>query len=154
MEYKGKIKGKGVKIAIVISRFNSIVTEKLKEGAIDCLVRHEVSEKDIDSYWTPGSFELPMLMKKVVDKGGYDGYIVLGALIRGDTPHFDYLATGVTKEIAKLALQADNPVAFGVITADTEEQALSRAGMKVGNKGWDAAISVLEMIDLYKTIKE
>lgn len=152
MEFKGKIKGRGVKIAIIISRFNGRVTEKLKDGAIDCLVRHEVNEKDIDLYWTPGSFELPMLMKKVVDKGGYNGFIVLGALIRGDTPHFDYLASEVTKGIARIALQADKPIAFGVITADTEEQALSRAGMKVGNKGWDAAISALEMIDLYKTM--
>ncbi len=153
MEFKGKIKGKGVKVAIVISRFNSRVTDKLKDGAIDCLVRHEVDEKGIDIYWTPGSFELPMLLSKMVGKGGYDGYIVLGALIRGDTPHFDHLATEVTKGVANIALQANHPIAFGVITADTEEQALSRAGMKIGNKGWDAALSILEMIDLYKTLK-
>jgi 6,7-dimethyl-8-ribityllumazine synthase len=153
MEYKGKIKGKGLKIAIIISRFNSRVTEKLKDGAIDCLERHEVNEKDVDLYWTPGSFELPMLTDKVINKGGYDGYIVLGALIRGDTPHFEYLASEVTKGIAKISIKSDKPVSFGVITSDTEEQALSRAGMKVGNKGWDAALSILEMIDLYKTLK-
>jgi 6,7-dimethyl-8-ribityllumazine synthase len=153
MEFKGKIKGKGLKVAIVISRFNSRVTEKLKDGAIDCLVRHEVNEKDIDIYWIPGSFESPMLLKKVVDRGGYDGYIVLGALIRGDTPHFDYLAAETIKGIAKISLEADEPVIFGVITADTEEQALSRAGLKVGNRGWDAAINSLEMINLYKTLK-
>jgi len=153
MEYKGKIKGKGLKIAIIISRFNSRVTEKLKDGAIDCLERHEVNEKDIDLYWTPGSFELPLLTNRVINKGGYDGYIVLGALIRGDTPHFEFLASEVTKGIAKIGIKSDKPVAFGVITSDTEEQALSRAGMKVGNKGWDAALSILEMIDLYKTLK-
>jgi len=153
MEFKGKIKGRGLKVAIVISRFNSMVTEKLKDGAIDCLVRHEVNEKDIDIYWVPGSFESPMLLKKVVDRGGYDGYIVLGALIRGDTPHFDHLAAETIKGIAKISLEADEPVIFGVITADTEEQALSRAGMKVGNRGWDAAINSLEMINLYKTLK-
>jgi 6,7-dimethyl-8-ribityllumazine synthase len=153
MEYKGKIKGKGLKIAIIISRFNSRVTEKLKDGAIDCLERHEVNEKDVDLYWTPGSFELPMLTNRVINKGGYDGYIVLGALIRGDTPHFEYLASEVTKGIAKIGIKSDKPVAFGIITSDTEEQALSRAGMKVGNKGWDAALSILEMIDLYKTLK-
>lgn len=153
MEFKGKIKGKGLKVAIVVSRFNNRVTEKLKDGAIDCLVRHEVNEKDIDIYWIPGSFESPMLLKKVVDRGGYDGYIVLGALIRGDTPHFDYLAAETIKGIAKISLEADEPVIFGVITADTEEQALSRAGLKVGNRGWDAAINSLEMINLYKTLK-
>jgi 6,7-dimethyl-8-ribityllumazine synthase len=153
MEYKGKIKGKGLKIAIIISRFNSRVTEKLKDGAIDCLERHEVNEKDVDLYWTPGSFELPMLTNRVINRGGYDGYIVLGALIRGDTPHFEYLASEVTKGIAKIGIKSDKPVAFGIITSDTEEQALSRAGMKVGNKGWDAALSILEMIDLYKTLK-
>jgi 6,7-dimethyl-8-ribityllumazine synthase len=153
MEYKGKIKGKGLKIAIIVSRFNSRVTEKLKDGAIDCLERHEVNEKDVDLYWTPGSFELPMLTNRVINRGGYDGYIVLGALIRGDTPHFEYLASEVTKGIAKIGIKSDKPVAFGIITSDTEEQALSRAGMKVGNKGWDAALSILEMIDLYKTLK-
>lgn len=153
MEYKGKIKGKGLKIAIIVSRFNSRVTEKLKDGAIDCLERHEVNEKDVDLYWTPGSFELPMLTNRVINRGGYDGYIVIGALIRGDTPHFEYLASEVTKGIAKIGIKSDKPVAFGIITSDTEEQALSRAGMKVGNKGWDAALSILEMIDLYKTLK-
>ena len=153
MEYKGKIKGKGLKIAIIVSRFNSRVTEKLKDGAIDCLERHEVNEKDVDLYWTPGSFELPMLTNRVINRGGYDGYIVLGALIRGDTPHFEYLASEVTKGIAKIGIKSDKPVAFGIITSDTEEQALSRAGMKVGNKGWDAALSILEMIDLYKNLK-
>jgi 6,7-dimethyl-8-ribityllumazine synthase len=149
MEHKGLVKGKGVKIAIVMSRFNSRVTNILKEGAIDCLERHEVKEQDIDVYWVPGSFELAMLLSRVVKIKKYDGFLVIGALIRGDTPHFDLLASETTKGIAKISMQIDKPVGFGVVTADTEEQALSRAGMKVGNKGWDAALSVLEMINLY-----
>jgi len=154
MEHKGLVKGKGVKIAIVISRFNSRVTNILKEGAIDCLERHEVKEQDIDVYWVPGSFELSMLLSKVVNIKKYDGFLVLGALIRGDTPHFDLLASETTKGIAKISMQTDKPVGFGVVTADTEEQALSRAGMKVGNKGWDAALSVLEMINLYENLEK
>lgn len=154
MEYKGNIKGKGLKIAIIVSRFNNRISDRLKEGAIDCLTRHETEMDDIDIYWTPGSFELPMLTRKVINEGRYDGCIVIGALIRGDTPHFDYLAAETTKGIAKLSLDSELPITYGVITADTEEQALSRAGMKVGNKGWDAAISLLEMIDLYKRIEK
>lgn len=153
MEYKGKLNGKGFKIAIVISRFNSRITERLKEGALDCLTRHEVAEEDIDIYWTPGSFELPMLLNKIVNRGGYDGYIAIGALIRGDTPHFDHLSAETTKGVAKISLNSGEPVSYGLITADTEEQALSRAGMKVGNKGWDSALSVLEMINQYKNVQ-
>jgi 6,7-dimethyl-8-ribityllumazine synthase len=154
MEYKGLIKGKGIKIAIILPRFNSRVTGVLKEGAMDCLRQHEVNEKDIDIYWVPGSFELPMLLSKVVKIKKYDGFLVLGALIRGETPHFDHLATETTKGIAKISLEISKPVGYGVITADTEEQALSRAGMKVGNKGWDAALTTLEMINLYKEIQK
>jgi len=154
MEHKGLVKGKGIKIAIVISRFNSRVTNILKEGAIDCLERHEVREQDIDVYWVPGSFELSMLLSKVVNIKKYDGFLVLGALIRGDTPHFDLLASETTKGIAKISMQTVKPVGFGVVTADTEEQALSRAGMKVGNKGWDAALSILEMINLYENLEK
>lgn len=154
MEHKGLVKGKGVKIAIVMARFNSRVTNILKEGAIDCLERHEVREQDVDVYWVPGSFELAMLLSKVVRIKKYDGFLVIGALIRGDTPHFDLLASETTKGIAKISLQIDKPVGFGVVTADTEEQALSRAGMKVGNKGWDAALSVLEMINLYGNLEK
>ncbi len=154
MEHKGLVKGKGVKIAIVISRFNSRVTNVLKEGAIDCLERHEVKEQDIDVYWVPGSFELSMLLSKIVNIKKYDGFLVLGALIRGDTPHFDLLASETTKGIAKISMQTVKPVGFGVVTADTEEQALSRAGMKVGNKGWDAALSILEMINLYENLEK
>jgi len=154
MEYRGLIKGKGIKVAIVISRFNSRVTGILREGAIDCLKRHEVDEKDIDMYWVPGSFELPMLLSRIVNIKKYDGFLVLGALIRGDTPHFELLASETTKGIAKISLQTTKPIGYGVITADTEEQALSRAGLKVGNKGWDTALSILEMINLYKDIRK
>lgn len=152
MEYKGLIKGKGIKMAIIVPRFNSRVTNLLKEGAMDCLKQHEVTEKNIDIYWVPGAFELPMLLSKIVKFKKYDGFLVLGALIRGDTPHFDHLATETTKGIAKISLEISKPVGYGVITADTEEQALSRAGMKVGNKGWDSALTTLEMINLYREI--
>lgn len=154
MEYKGLIKGKGIKVAIVISRFNSRITERLKEGALDCLLRHEVKEEDIDIYWVPGAFELPMFFSKLAKVGKYNGFVILGALIRGDTPHFDHLATETTKGIAKISMEIEEPVGYGVITADTEEQALTRAGMKVGNKGWDAALTTLEMINLYKNIEK
>ncbi len=154
MEYKGLIKGKEVKIAIIVARFNSRVTGILKEGAIDCFKRHEVKEEDIDIYWVPGSFELPMLLSRIVKIKKYDGFLVLGALIRGDTPHFELLASETTKGLSRIAQQITKPVGYGVITADTEEQALSRAGMKVGNKGWDAALTILEMINLYKEIEE
>jgi 6,7-dimethyl-8-ribityllumazine synthase len=154
MEYKGLIKGKGIKIALIVPRFNSRITAILKEGAMDCLLRHEVREEDIDIYWVPGSFELPMFLSRLAPVKKYDGFIVLGALIRGDTPHFDYLAAETTKGIAKIAMQIGKPVGYGVITADTEEQAQSRAGMKAGNKGWDAALITLEMINLYKSIEK
>jgi 6,7-dimethyl-8-ribityllumazine synthase len=154
MEYKGLIKGKGIKIAIIVPRFNSRVTGLLKEGALDCLRRHEVKEEDIDIYWVPGAFELPMLLSRIVNIKKYDGFLVLGALIRGDTPHFELLASETTKGVARISLQTAKPIGYGVITADTEEQALSRAGLKVGNKGWDAALTTLEMINLYKDIEK
>jgi len=148
MEYKGSLTGKGKRVAVVVSRFNSLVTEKLLEGALDCLIRHGVDEKRIDIVRVPGSFELPFVVKRVAEKGRYDGIVALSAVIRGDTPHFDYVATEVSKGIARLSLDLDIPIGFGVITADTEEQAIARAGMKQGNKGWDAAMSVLEVMNL------
>jgi len=148
MEYKGSLTGKGKRVAVVVSRFNSLVTEKLLEGALDCLIRHGVDEKRIDIVRVPGSFELPFVVKKVAEKGRYDGIVALSAVIRGDTPHFDYVATEVSKGIARLTLDLNIPIGFGVITADTEEQAIARAGMKQGNKGWDAAMSVLEVMNL------
>lgn len=148
MEYKGSLAGKGKRVAVVVSRFNSLVTEKLLDGALDCLIRHGVDEKKIDIVRVPGSFELPFVVKKVAEKGRYDGIVALSAVIRGDTPHFDYVATEVSKGIARLSLDLNLPIGFGVITADTEEQAIARAGMKQGNKGWDAAMSVLEVMNL------
>jgi len=148
MEYKGSLAGKGKRVAVVVSRFNSLVTEKLLEGALDCLIRHGVDEKKIDIVRVPGSFELPFVVKRVAEKERYDGIVALSAVIRGDTPHFDYVATEVSKGIARLSLDLDIPIGFGVITADTEEQAIARAGMKQGNKGWDAAMSVLEVMNL------
>ena len=148
MEYKGSLAGKTKRVAVVVSRFNSLVTEKLLDGALDCLIRHGVDEKKIDIVRVPGSFELPFVVKKVAEKGRYDGIVALSAVIRGDTPHFDYVATEVSKGIARLSLDLNLPIGFGVITADTEEQAIARAGMKQGNKGWDAAMSVLEVMNL------
>jgi len=148
MEYKGSLAGKGKRVAVVVSRFNSLVTERLLDGALDCLIRHGVDEKRIDIVRVPGSFEIPFVVKKVAENGRYDGIVALSAVIRGDTPHFDYVATEVSKGIARLSLDLNIPIGFGVITADTEEQAIARAGMKQGNKGWDAAMSVLEVMNL------
>jgi len=150
--YEGKLKGEGLRICIVISRFNNLISQRLMDGAIDCLKRHGVKENDINIIWTPGAFEIPMVVQKVVKKN-YDGIITLGAVIRGDTPHFDFIAQETSKGIAKLGIENKIPVSFGIITADTEEQAISRAGMKSGNKGWDAALSVLELANLYKEIR-
>lgn len=154
MEYKGDLICKGKRVAVVVSRFNSLVTEKLLEGALDCLLRHGINEKDIDIVRVPGSFEIPFVVKSVAEKGRYNGILALSAVIRGDTPHFDYIATEVSKGIARLSLDLNIPIGFGVITADTEEQALARAGMKQGNKGWDAAMSLLEVMNLLEALNE
>lgn len=150
--YKGDLDGRGLKVAICVSRFNSLLTEKLIDGAKDCLDRHGTAEADIDIYWTPGAFELPYIAAKLLDKGGYDCVLCLGAVIRGQTPHFDYIATEVSKGIAQLSLKSNVPVLYGLITADTLEQAIERAGTKAGNKGWDAALAAIEMVNLYRTL--
>lgn len=147
-EIKGTLIGKGKKFAIVISRFNEFISRRLLEGACDCLTRHGVSEQDITVYWTPGSFEIPGVARRLKDMK-YDCIICLGAVIRGDTPHFDYIASEVTKGIAALNLEMGVPYVYGIITADTTDQAVERAGTKMGNKGWDAAITGLELADLY-----
>ena len=149
---KGDLDGRGLKVAICVARFNSLLTEKLVDGAKDCLERHGTSIDDIDIYWTPGSFELPYIAAKLVEQGKYDSILCLGAVIRGQTPHFDYIATEVSKGIAQLSLGSAIPVIYGMITADTLEQAIERAGTKAGNKGWDAALSAIEMINLYRAI--
>jgi 6,7-dimethyl-8-ribityllumazine synthase len=150
--YNGQLDGKGQKHAIVVSRFNELITSRLLEGALDCLRRHGVADGDIVINWVPGSFEVPYAAQKLAVSKKFDAVICLGALIRGDTPHFEYISAEVAKGIAMISLETHLPVIFGVITADTLDQAIERAGTKAGNKGWDAALSAIEMADLYKQI--
>ncbi|HPS93411.1 MAG: 6,7-dimethyl-8-ribityllumazine synthase [Syntrophaceae bacterium] len=149
---EGKLVGKSRKVSIVASRFNDFITSRLMEGALDALTRHGVSDKDITIYRVPGAYEIPSVVKKLASGGNTDGIIALGAVIRGSTPHFDYIAAEVSKGIAQVAIEAKIPVIFGVLTTDTIEQAIERAGTKSGNKGFDAAMSLLEMMDLYAQI--
>ncbi len=152
---EGALHGKGLRFAVIISRFNGIVTNRLLDGALDCLQRHGVDDKNIDIYYVPGVWEVPYMAGHLVrlkDKA-YDAYICLGAVIRGQTPHFEYVASESAKGIANLSLQNDVVLSYGIVTSDTLEQALDRAGAKAGNKGWDAAISALEMVNLYKQVK-
>ncbi len=150
--HHGILSGEGKQFAIVISRFNEFISQKLLEGALDCLYRHKVKEDNIDIYWVPGSFEIPSIAKKLSEKDQFDAVICLGAVIRGATPHFDYIAAEVSKGIAHTALESGKAVIYGIITADTLEQAIERAGTKAGNKGWDAALSAIEMVDLMSKI--
>ena len=151
--FEGKLSAKNLKIGIVVSRFNSFITERLVEGAVDCLKRHEMNEADISLLWVPGAFEIPLAAKKMLDTKRYQAILCLGAIIRGQTPHFDYVAAECTKGIAAISLDAGIPVSFGIITADTVEQAIDRAGTKAGNKGWDAALSAIEMANLFTVLK-
>ena len=146
--FQGSITAKGKKFGIVISRFNEMISKSLLAGAVDCLTRHECEDENITVVYVPGSFEIPFAAKKMASSKKYDVVICLGAVIRGATPHFDYIAAEVSKGIANVSLETGLPVIFGVITSDTIEQALERAGTKAGNKGWDAAISAMEMVDL------
>ena len=148
----GQLDGSGIRVALLVSRFNDFVTARLIEGAVDCLLRHGSGEKDITVIRVPGSFELPLAAKKAASSGKYDAVICLGALIRGQTPHFDYIAAEVTKGVAQVSLDTELPVTFGVITADTLEQAIDRAGAKAGNKGFEAALGAVEMADLLRQI--
>lgn len=152
--YKGQIRGKGLKFGIVISRFNEFITGKLLEGAMDALTRHGVEEEDIEVVWVPGSFEIAALAARLLKKKNFNALICLGAIIRGETPHFEVLSSQVTRAISGLSLTERIPIIFGLITADTLEQAMERAGTKAGNRGWDAAISAMEMVSLYKQIEE
>lgn len=152
-EYHGELNASGLKVAIVVSRFNEFITGKLLSGALDALKRLGAVETDISIYWTPGAFELPQVLGKLLTQKQHDAYICLGAVIRGSTPHFDYIAAEVTKGIANLSLQHDLPVSFGVLTTDTIEQAIERAGTKAGNKGFDAALGVVEIANLMRKIK-
>ncbi len=155
MNYKikqGKLDAKDIKCALVASRFNSIITNKLIEGAFDTLVRHNAYEKNIDIFKVPGSFEIPVLALKLAKSKKYDAVICLSSIIRGETPHFDFVAQETTKGIAEINLKTEIPVLYGVITADTMEQAIDRAGGKSGNKGTDAAMAAIEMVDLLKQV--
>jgi 6,7-dimethyl-8-ribityllumazine synthase len=149
---EGRLDAKGVKTALIASRFNDFITAKLVEGAMDCLLRHGASESDITVIRVPGSFEIPLAAQKAAASGAFDAVVCLGALIRGQTPHFDYIASEVTKGIAQVSLQTGLPVTFGIVTADTLEQAVDRAGAKAGNKGFEAALGAIEMSDLLKQI--
>jgi 6,7-dimethyl-8-ribityllumazine synthase len=152
--YAGHFRAGEQRVAIVASRFNDFLVRELLDGAQDCLTRHGVDPERVDVAWVPGSFEIPLAAAKLADSGRYAAIICLGCLIQGDTPHFSYIAAEVTKGIAQVALDTGIPVSFGVITADTLDQAIERAGTKAGNKGFDAALSALEMIDLWRAIDE
>jgi 6,7-dimethyl-8-ribityllumazine synthase len=151
--YQGKLQAKGLKIGIVVSRFNQFISDKLLAGALDALDKLGAAEADILVYKVPGSFEIPVVVKKLAKTGKVDGIICLGTLIRGDTPHFDFLSAEVTKGIAQIAMEEGIPCSFGILTVDTIEQGIERAGAKAGNKGWDAAFSVVETLNLIKTAK-
>jgi 6,7-dimethyl-8-ribityllumazine synthase len=147
--FEGKISGAGRTFAIVVSRFNEFVSLRLLEGAMDCLRRHGTQDDDITIVWVPGAFDIPAAAKRVSDSGSYDAVVCLGAVIRGATPHFDYVASEVAKGVAHVSMETGVPVVFGVVTADSLEQAIERAGSKGGNRGWDAAQSAMELADLY-----
>jgi 6,7-dimethyl-8-ribityllumazine synthase len=149
--FEGQLDAKGRKFALVVSRFNSFISERLLEGAVDCLLRHGAKEEHLHVYRVPGSFEVPFVARRAALSGAYDGVLCLGALIRGSTPHFDYIAAEATKGIAQAANEAGVPVSFGILTCDTLEQAIERAGTKMGNKGWDAAQALIEVVHLVKT---
>jgi 6,7-dimethyl-8-ribityllumazine synthase len=149
---EGKLDGSGLRFAIIVSRFNSFIGERLVEGALDALHRHGTEPTAITTVRVPGAFEIPLVAKRLAAKGEYDALICLGAVIRGATPHFDYVASEVSKGIATVSLESGLPIAFGILTTETIEQAIERAGTKAGNKGFDAAVSVIEMVNLLKAI--
>lgn len=150
--FEGTLLGAGLKFGIVISRFNEFITRKLLDGAQDALLRHGVSGDDIDIAWVPGAFEIPLVTKNLAQSKKYDAIICLGAVIRGATPHFEYIAAEVTKGIARIGMDTGLPISYGIITADTLEQSIERAGTKGGNKGFDAAVDAIEMVNLLKEI--
>ena len=152
--FEGKFDGRDVRIAIVAGRFNEFITSKLVGGALDVLKRNDVSEENIDIAWVPGAFEIPLITKKLANTQKYDAIITLGAVIKGSTPHFDYVCAEVSKGISQISLQSELPVIFGVLTTNNVEEAIERAGTKAGNKGADAAFSAIEMINLIKEIEK
>ncbi|MFQ5574654.1 MAG: 6,7-dimethyl-8-ribityllumazine synthase [Terriglobia bacterium] len=149
-EYEGKLTGKGLRFGVVVSRFNELLSSRLLDGCLDALKRHGADEKDIHVARTPGSFEIPLAAKKMAESGKYDAVICLGVVIRGDTPHFEYICNEAAKGISKVSLDSGLPVSFGIVTADSVDQAVDRAGAKSGNKGWQAATSALEMSNLLR----
>ena len=150
--FEGKLVSKDIKIGIVAARFNEFITSKLLSGALDALLRHDVKEKDIHIAWVPGAFEIPLIASKMAKSGKYDAVICLGAVIRGSTSHYDYVCAEVSKGIASVSLSSDVPVMFGVLTTENIEQAIERAGTKAGNKGYDSAMSAIEMVNLIREI--
>jgi len=151
--YEGDLVCRNSKFGLVVSRFNSFITERLLEGAVDALKRHGAADADLEIVWCPGAFELPLAVKAMAESGKYDAIVALGAVIRGGTPHFDYVAGECVKGLAQVMMQKGIPVAFGVLTVDTIEQAIERAGTKAGNKGVEAALSVVEMVNLLRDFK-
>jgi 6,7-dimethyl-8-ribityllumazine synthase len=150
--FEGELQAKGLKFAIIVSRFNDFIGSKLLDGAVDALTRHGASEQNIEVIKVPGAYEIPLAAKKVASKKKHDAVICLGAIIRGATPHFDYVAAEASKGIAQASLETGIPIAFGVLTTDTIEQAVERAGSKSGNKGWDCAMVAIEMAQLFKKL--
>ncbi len=150
--FTGKLTGQGLKVAIVVGRFNSFITEKLLTGAQDALERHGVDVSNVDTAWVPGAFEIPLVAKRLASSGNYNAIICLGTIIRGATPHFDYVAAEASKGVAKASLDSDIPVIFGILTTNTIEQAIERAGTKAGNKGFEAAVAAIEMANLMSTL--
>ncbi|MCC0638028.1 MULTISPECIES: 6,7-dimethyl-8-ribityllumazine synthase [unclassified Clostridioides] len=152
MIYEGKLIGKDLKIGIINSRFNEFITSKLLSGAQDCLLRHDVTQENIEVVWVPGAFEIPLVAQKMSKSGKYDAIICLGCVIRGATSHYDYVCSEVSKGIAKVSLDNELPVIFGIVTTENIEQAIERAGTKAGNKGYDCAMNALEMANLFKVL--
>jgi 6,7-dimethyl-8-ribityllumazine synthase len=149
---EGKVVAEGIKIGIVVARFNEFITSKLLGGAIDGLVRHGMNEEDVDVAWVPGAFEIPLIAKKMAKSGKYDAVIALGAVIRGSTSHYDYVCNEVSKGVAAASMESGVPVMFGVVTTENIEQAIERAGTKAGNKGYDCALGAIEMVNLIRTM--
>lgn len=152
--HEGVLSAEKMSVAIIASRFNDMITKELLEGTLDCLKRHGATENDIHVYWVPGAFEIPRIAREVASTKRFDGVICLGAVIRGATPHFDMVAAEVSKGVARLSIESEVPVIFGILTTDSIEQALERAGTKAGNKGWDAALNMIEMVNLIRSIKK
>ena len=149
---EGHLNSKGMKIAVVAGRFNELITSKLIGGADDCFIRHGGDEKSLSLVWVPGAYEMPLIARKLAKSGEYDAVVCVGAVIRGGTPHFEYVSSEVAKGVASVSLEADLPVIFGVLTTDSIDQAIERAGTKAGNKGWEAMLAAIEMVSLYKNL--